>query len=184
MIGNTHTRNGAEFDIYVNDSNNNTIAPNETAKANYTFYLTDDTRLCTLDTEFNKTNVGYEDASNLTLMWRIDVLCWDNYHLEPVWANLTVSYGSFTEFWNVTVAEIPLSDYGRLSGNLMGDKPSEYWVWGPPNSSMNWLPVIEYKQNISEKSIYQPMNCTAINRWDQILGKNITYRNITTEIVD
>jgi predicted CXXCH cytochrome family protein len=111
-------------------------------------------------------------------MWRIDVLCWDNYHKEEVWANLTVRYGDLSNIGNVTVwgeDEIPLSNHGRLSGNAFDD-------YGPPTSSSNWLPIIEYKQNITGKTTYQPMNCTAINRWDKMAGKNITYRNVTTMI--
>jgi parallel beta-helix repeat protein len=104
MIGNDLTRNGAEFDIRINDSNGATIANNKSTATNYTFYLTDDTRLATLDTVFNKTKVGYGDAlSNLTLMWRIDVLCWDNYHQEWVWANLTVRYGDYSDAGSAAV---------------------------------------------------------------------------------
>ena len=80
--------------------------------------------------------------------------------------------------------EMPLSNYGRLSGNPKGDKIEDSRGLGPPNSTMNWLPVIEYKQNVSGKSIYQPIKYTAINRWDKFEGKNRTYRNITTEITD
>ncbi|RZB29225.1 MAG: hypothetical protein AEth_01367 [Candidatus Argoarchaeum ethanivorans] len=178
IIGNDLTRNSSEFDIRLNDSNYCVIVNNESVTANYTFYLTNDTRLATLDTVFNKTEVGYEDTSNLTLMWRIDVLCWDNYHIEFVWANLTVRYGEFSDIGNVTVwgeNEIPLSNHGRLSSN-------DFDYYGPPASGDNWLPIIEYKENVTGKTTYQPMNCTAINRWDKIQGKNITYRNITTEI--
>jgi parallel beta-helix repeat protein len=178
MIGNDLTWDGSEFDIRINDSNDATIANNESTAANYIFYLTNNTSLCTLDTIFDKTKVGYEDDSNLTLMWRIDVLCWDNYHLEPVWANLTVRYGDLSNIGNVKVwgeEEIPISKHGRLSGN-------DFDYYGPPNSSSKWLPIVEYKQNASGKTTYQPMNCTAINRWDKLQDKNITYRNVTTAI--
>jgi parallel beta-helix repeat protein len=98
MIGNDLTRSGAEFDIRLSDSNDCVIAPNSTVTADYTYYLTDDTRLATLDTIFNKTKVGYgDDKSNLTLMWRIDVLCWGNYHQEAMWSNLTVQYSDFID---------------------------------------------------------------------------------------
>lgn len=180
MIGNDLTCNRAEFDIRINDSNDVVIAPNSTVTANYTFYLTDNTRLCTLDTIFNKSKIYYEDTtSNLTLMWRIDVLCLDNYHLEPVWANLTVCYGDYSDIGNVTVwdDEVPLSNHGRLSGN-------DFDYYGPLISGDNWLIVIEYKQNISTKTTYQPMNCTAINRWDKFQGINKIYRNITTVITE
>ena len=88
--------------------------------------------------------------------------------------------------WVVTVreGEMPPSNYGRLSGNPMGDKTEDSLVWGPPNSVMNWLPVIEYKQNVSGKNIYQPTKYTAINRWDKFEGKNRTYLDLTTEITD
>ena len=178
MIGNDFTRNGAEFDVRINDSNDATITNNESTAANYTFYLTNDTRVCTLDSVFNKTDVGYEDTSNLTVMWRIDVLCWDKYHLEPVWANLTVRYGDFSDVGDVIVwgeSEIPLSNHGRLSGN-------DFDFYGPPDSSSNWLPVVEYKENVTGQITHQPMNCTAINRWDKIEGRNTTHRNITTTI--
>jgi parallel beta-helix repeat protein len=177
MIGNDLTPNGSEFDIRINDSNGATFTNNESTAANYIFYLTNDTRLCTLDTVFDKTKVGYEDTSNLTLMWRIDVLCLDNFHQEPMWTNLTVRYrdiGDYNESlcWD---GETPNAN-GRLSNNAFGD-------YGPPTSSSNWLPVIEYKQNASTKMIYQPMNCTAVNRWDvlnNIYGKS--YKNITAAI--
>jgi parallel beta-helix repeat protein len=178
MIENDLTRNGAEFDIRINDSDDATIANNESTAANYIFYLTNNTRLCTLDTVFDKTKVGYEDTSNLMLMWRIDVLCWDNYHREDVWANLTVRYGDLSDIGNVKVwgeEEIPLSKHGRLSGN-------DFDYYGPPTSSSNWLPIVEYTQNVTGKTTYQPMNCTAINRWDKLQGKNIAYRNVTTAI--
>ena len=178
MIGNLHTRNGAEFDIYINDSSNNTIAPNETAAANYTFYLTDDTRLCTLDTVFNKSLVGYEDTSSLTIMWRIDVFSWDNSHMEPIWGNLTVRYGDYSEVGGILIWDGEVSNAnGRLS-----DNPRDYW--GPPNSTDNWLPVIEYRENATAKTNYQstPMNCTVINRWDVLQGVDSSYRNIITQI--
>ncbi len=177
MIGNDFTRNGSKFDIRINDSDDAIIAPNNTVTANYTFYLTKDTRLCTLDTVFNKTMVGCEDTSNLTLMWRIDVLCWDNYHKEPMWTNLTVRYRDISDYdeslcWE---GETPNAN-GRLSNNAFDD-------YGPPTASSNWLPVIEYKQNTSKKTNYQPMNCTAVNRWD-VLNKiyDQSYKNITTVI--
>ncbi|NOR47892.1 MAG: DUF2341 domain-containing protein, partial [Methanosarcinaceae archaeon] len=178
MIGNLHTRNGAEFDIYINDSSNNTIAPNETAAANYTFYLTDDTRLCTLDTVFNKSLVGCEDTSSLTIMWRIDVFSWDNSHMEPIWGNLTVRYGDYSEVGGILIWDGEVSNAnGRLSNN-----PRNYW--GPPNSTDNWLPVIEYRENATAKTNYQstPMNCTVINRWDVLQGVDSSYRNITSRI--
>ena len=177
MVGNDLTRNGSEFDIRINDSNGATIANNESTAANYTFYLTSNTSLCTLDTVFDKTKVGYEDDSNLTLMWRIDVLCGDNYHQEAMWTNLTVRYRDISDYneslcWEGETANAN----GRLSNNAFGD-------YGPPTSSSNWLPVIEYKQNASKKMIYQPMNCTAINQWD-VLNKiyDRRYKNLTTAI--
>ena len=177
MIGNDLTWDGSEFDIRINDSNDAVIANNKSTAANYIFYLTNNTSLCTLDTVFDKTNVGYEDDSNLTLMWRIDVLCWDNYHQEPMWTNLTVRYRDISDYneslcWEGGTA----TANGRLSNNAFGD-------YGPPTSSSNWLPVIEYKQNASKKSIYQPMNCTAINQWD-VLNKiyDRRYKNLTTAI--
>ena len=179
LINNSHSRgSGAEFDICINDSNYTIIAPNETTAENYTFYLTGDTRLCTLDTVFNKTDVGYEDTSNLTLMWRIDVLSWDNKHVEPIWGNLTVRYGDYSDvggilIWNGTVSNLN----GRLSNN-----PTEYW--GPPTSTDNWLPVIEYKENATGRVDYQsaPMNCTVINQWDRLQGRDTSYRNITVRV--
>ena len=177
MIGNDLIRNGSKFDIRINDSIDAIIAPNNTVSANYTFHLTNDTRLCTLDTVFNKTKICYEDTSNLTLMWRIDVLCWDNYHNEPIWTNLTVRYRDISDYneslcWE---GETPNAN-GRLSNNAFGD-------YGPPTSSSNWLPIIEYKQNVSTKTTYQPMNCTAVNRWD-VLNQmyDQSYKNITTVI--
>ncbi|KAB3541866.1 MAG: hypothetical protein C5617_008955, partial [ANME-2 cluster archaeon] len=177
MIGNDLTRKVAEFDIRINDSNGATFTNNESTAANYIFYLTNDTRLCTLDTVFDKTKVGYEDTSNMTLMWRIDVLCWDNYHQEPMWTNLTVRYRDISDYneslcWE---GKTPNAN-GRLSNNAFYD-------YGPPTSSSNWLPVIEYKQNASTKTTYQPMNCTAVNRWD-VLNKiyDKRYKNITTAI--
>jgi parallel beta-helix repeat protein len=177
MIGNDLTRKVAEFDIRINDSNGATFTNNESTAANYIFYLTNDTRLCTLDTVFDKTKVGYEDTSNLTLMWRIDVLCLDNFHQEPMWTNLTVRYRDISDYneslcWE---GETPNAN-GKLSNNAFGD-------YGPPTSSSNWLPIIEYKQNASTKTTYQPMNCTAVNRWDvfnKIYGKS--YKNITAAI--
>ena len=177
MIGNDLTRNGSEFDIRINDSNGAAIANNESTAANYTFYLTGNTSLCTLDTVFDKTKVGYEDDSNLTLMWRIDVLCWDNYHQEAMWTNLTVRYRDISDYNESLCWEGETSnENGRLSNNAFGD-------YGPPTSSSNWLPVIEYKQNASKKMIYQPMNCTAINQWD-VLNKiyDRRYKNLTTAI--
>jgi len=177
MIGNDLTRNGSEFDIRINDSNGAAIANNESTAANYTFYLTGNTSLCTLDTVFDKTKVGYEDTSNLTRMWRIDVLCWDNYHQEPMWTNLSVRYRDISDYNESLCWEGGTSDAtGRLSNNAFGD-------YGPPTSSSNWLPVIEYKQNASKKTTYQPMNCTAVNRWD-VLNKiyDKSYKNITTAI--
>lgn len=177
MIGNDLTRNGAEFDIRINDSNGATFTNNESTAANYTFYLTNDIRLCTLDTVFDKTKVDYEDTSNLTLMWRIDVLCWDNFHQEPMWTNLTVRYRDISDYNESLCWEGETSNAnGRLSNNAFGD-------YGPPTSSSNWLTVIEYKQNASTNTTYQPMNCTAVNRWD-VLNKiyDKRYRNITTVI--
>jgi len=177
MIGNDLTRNGAEFDIRINDSNGAAFTNNESTAANYIFYLTNDTRLCTLDTVFDKTKVGYEDTSNLTLMWLIDVLCWDNFHQEPMWTNLTVRYRDIGDYNESLCWEGETSnENGRLSNNAFGD-------YGPPTSSSNWLPVIEYKQNASTKTTYQPMNCTAVNKWDvlnKIYGKS--YKNITAAI--
>ncbi|NOR59048.1 MAG: hypothetical protein GQ469_00190, partial [Methanosarcinales archaeon] len=177
MIGNDLTRNGTEFDIRINDSNGATFTNNESTAANYIFYLTNDTRLCTLDTVFDKTKVDYEDTSNLTLMWRIDVLCLDNFHQEPMWTNLTVRYRDISDYNESLCWEGETSNAnGRLSNNAFGD-------YGPPTSSSNWLTVIEYKQNASTKTTYQPMNCTAVNRWDvfnKIYGKS--YRNITAVI--
>ncbi|MBC2709197.1 MAG: hypothetical protein HF977_16080 [ANME-2 cluster archaeon] len=177
MIGNDLTRNGAEFDIRINDSNGATFTNNESTAANYIFYLTNDIRLCTLDTVFDKTKVGYEDTSNLTLMWRIDVLCWDNYHLEPMWTNLTVRYRDISDYDESLCWEGETTNAnGRLSNNAFGDH-------GPPTPSSNWLTVIEYKQNVSTKMSYQPMNCTAVNRWD-VLNKiyDKRYKNLTTAI--
>ena len=185
MIGNDLTRNGAEFDIRINDSNDAIIAPNSTVIANYTFYLTDDTRLCTLDTVFNKTKVYYEDTTNLTLMWRMDVLCWDNYNQEAMWSNLSVRYSDFSVAngsmcWDGEISTGADTDPGKQSGRLSGNLFS---YRGPPNSSDKWLPIIEYKQNATGKNIYQPMNCTTINRWDRLQNRNDTfYRNITTAI--
>ncbi|MEA3283004.1 MAG: NosD domain-containing protein, partial [Euryarchaeota archaeon] len=187
MIGNDLTRNGAEFDIRISDSNDCVIAPNNTVTADYTYYLTDDTRLATLDTVFNKTKVGYEDTSDLTLMWRIDVLCWDNYHKEAMWSNLTVQYSDFSDAngslcWEGEISAKADANPGLQSGRLSGN-PFNYW--GPPTSEDNWLPIIEYKQNVSGKTTYQPMNCTAINGWDvlqKIYGR--TYRNVTTTITE
>jgi parallel beta-helix repeat protein len=177
MIGNDLTCNGSEFDIRINDSNGAAITNNESTAANYTFYLTGNISLCTLDTVFNKTKVGYEDTSNLTLMWRIDVLCWDNYHQEPMWTNLTVRYRDISDYNESLCWEGETSNAnGRLSNNAFND-------YGPPTSSSNWLPVIEYKQNASKKMIYQPMNCTAVNRWD-VLNKiyDRRYKNLKTAI--
>ncbi|NOR60177.1 MAG: hypothetical protein GQ469_06050, partial [Methanosarcinales archaeon] len=177
MIGNDLTRNGAEFDIRINDSNGAAFTNNESTAANYIFYLSNDTRLCTLDTVFDKTKVGYEDTSNLTLMWRIDVLCLDNFHQEPMWTNLTVRYRDISDYNESLCWEGETSNAnGRLSNNAFGD-------YGPPTSNSNWLPVIEYKQNASKKTTYQPMNCSAVNRWDvfnKIYGKS--YKNITAAI--
>ncbi|MEA1905776.1 MAG: NosD domain-containing protein, partial [Euryarchaeota archaeon] len=180
MIGNDLTWDGSEFDIRINDSNDCVIANNDSTAANYTFYLTNNTRLCTLDTVFNKTKVGYEDnESNLTLMWRIDVLCRDNYRKEPMWTNLTVRYSDLSHAngslcWEGETANAD----GRLSNNAFGD-------YGPPTSSSNWLPIIEYKQNASGKTTYQPMNCTAINRWDVLQEKyGRSYRNVTTSVTE
>ncbi|MEA1907841.1 MAG: NosD domain-containing protein, partial [Euryarchaeota archaeon] len=180
MLGNDFTRNGsggAEFDIRINDSNDCTIANNESTAANYTFYLTNDTRLATLDTVFNNAAVGYEDTSNLTLMWRIDVLCWDNYHLEPMWTNLTVRYRDISDYNESLCREgVTLNANGRLSNNNFGD-------YGPPTSDSNWLPVIEYKENVTGKTTYQPMNCTAVNRWDVLNGvDDRRYKNLTTAV--
>jgi len=178
MVGNLHTRNGAEFDIYINDSNNNTIAPNATTAANYTFYLTNDTRLCTLDTVYNKSSVGYEDTSSLTIMWRIDVFSWDNSHIEPIWGNLTVRYGDYSEVGGILLwsDEVSIAN-GRLSDN------SRYF-WGPPNSSSNWLPIVEYMENATGKLNYQstPMNCTVINRWDVLQGTDTSYGNMSYRV--
>jgi parallel beta-helix repeat protein len=58
MLGNNLIRNGSEFDIRINDSNGAAIANNESTAANYIFYLTNNTSLCTLDTVFDKTKVG------------------------------------------------------------------------------------------------------------------------------
>jgi len=177
MVGNSLTSNGAGFDIRINDSNDAVIANNESTAANYTFYLTGDTSLCTLDTVFDKTNVGYEDTSKLTLMWRVDVLCWDNYHQEPIWTDLTVRYRDISDYGESLCWEGETSNAnGRLSNNAFGD-------YGPPTSSSNWLPVIEYKQNASKKVIYQPMNCTAVNKWDVL--NNIydrKYKNLMVTI--
>ncbi|PXF61242.1 MAG: hypothetical protein C4B59_04635 [Candidatus Methanogaster sp.] len=188
MIGNDLTRNGAEFDIRLTDSNDCVIGPNSTVTADYTYYLTDDTRLATLDTVFNKTKVGYgDDKSNLILMWRIDVLCWDNYHREAMWSNLTVQYSDFSDAngslcWKGEISAKADDDSGLQSGRLSGN-PFDYW--GPPRSGDNWLPIIEYKQNASGKTTYQPMNCTAINGWD-VLQKiyDRTYQNVTTTIAE
>jgi parallel beta-helix repeat protein len=186
MIRNDLTRNGAEFDIRINDSNGATFTNNESTAANYIFYLTNNTSLCTLDTVFDKTKVGYEDTSDLTLMWRIDVLCWDNYHLEAMWSNLTVQYSDFSDAdgslcWEGEISAGADADPdlqgGRLSGNPFG-------YWGPPTSSDNWLPIIEYKQNVSGKTTYQPLNCTAINQWDVLQKYDRSYRNITTTITE
>ena len=177
MIGNDLTRNGAEFDIRINDSNGAAFTNNESTAANYTFYLTGNTSLCTLDTVFDKTKVGYEDTSNLTVMWRIDVLCWDNYHQEPMWTNLTVRYRDISDYDESLCWEgETLNANGRLSNNAFND-------YGPPTSSSNWLTVIEYKQNASTKTTYQPMNCTATNRWD-VLNKiyDKRYKNLMTSI--
>ena len=177
MVGNDLTRNGAEFDIRINDSNGAAFTNNESTAANYTFYLTGNTSLCTLDTVFDKTKVGYEDTSNLTVMWRIDVLCWDNYHQEPMWTNLTVRYRDISDYDESLCWESEtLNANGRLSNNAFND-------YGPPTSSSNWLTVIEYKQNASTKTTYQPMNCTATNRWD-VLNKiyDKRYKNLTTAI--
>jgi parallel beta-helix repeat protein len=187
MIGNDLTRNGAEFDIRINDSNGATFTSNESTAANYIFYLTNNISLCTLDTVFDKTKVGYEDDSNLTLMWRIDVVCWDNYHRESMWSNLTVRYSDLSDAngllcWDGEISagadDDPDAQGGRLSGNLFS-------YWGPPTSGDNWLLIIEYKQNVSGKTTYQPMNCTAINQWDvlqEIYGRS--YRNVTTTITE
>ncbi|KAB3541842.1 MAG: hypothetical protein C5617_009055, partial [ANME-2 cluster archaeon] len=187
MIGNDLTWGGAEFDIRINDSNGATFTNNESTAANYIFYLTNNTSLCTLDTVFDKTKVGYEDDSNLTLMWRIDVVCWDNYHQESMWSNLTVRYSDLSDAngllcWDgeilAGVYTTPDVQGGRLSG-----KPFSYW--GPPTSSDNWLPIIEYKQNVSGKTTYQPMNCTAINQWDVLQEiYDRSYRNVTTTITE
>jgi len=180
IIGNVHSiRNSAEFDICINDSNNNVIAPNETTATNYTFYLTGDTRLVTLDTVFNKTNVGYEDTSGITLMWRIDVFSWDNKHIEPIWGNLTVRYGDYSAVGGILVwdGQVPNAN-GRLSNNSMD-------YWGPPNSDDNWLPIIEYKENATGKVNYQstPMNFSVVNMWDKLQSiDDKLYRNITTTI--
>ena len=180
MIGNDFTRGGSggsEFDIIINDSNDCVIANNESTAANYTFYLTNDTRLATLDTVFDKAAVGYEDTSNLTLMWRIDVLCWDNYHLEPMWTNLTVRYRDISDYNESLCWEgVTPNANGRLSNNTFGN-------YGPPTSSSNWLPVIEYKENVAGKTAYQPMNCTAVNRWDVLNGiYDQRYKNLTTAV--
>ncbi|RZN15551.1 MAG: hypothetical protein EF812_02110 [Methanosarcinales archaeon] len=185
IIGNDFQRNSSEFDITLNDSNGCVIAPNNTVTANYTFYLTNDTRLATLDTVFNKTKVCYEDTSNLTLMWRIDVLCWDNYHKEAIMSNLTVQYSDLSDAngllcWEGEIsagAAVEGQQNGRLSGN-----PFDYW--GPPTSGDNWLPIIEYKENVTGKTTYQSMNCTAISKWDVLYGKTRTYRNVTTTITE
>ena len=179
IIGNDFTRNGSKFDIKINDSNDCTIANNESTAANYTFYLTNDTRLATLDTVFDKAAVGYEDTSNLTMMWRIDVLCWDNYHLEPMWTNLTVSYRDISDYNESLCWDgVTPNANGRLSGNAFGD-------YGPPTAGSNWLSVIEYKENVTGKTIYQPMNCTAVNRWDVLNGiHDRRYKNLTTTIAE
>jgi parallel beta-helix repeat protein len=188
MIGNDLTWDGPEFDIMINDSNGARIANNESTADNYTFYLTNNTSLCTLDTVFDKAKVGYEDDSNLTLMWRIDVLCWDNYHKESLKSNLTVQYSDLSDAngslcWGGEISAGADEDEdvqgGRLSGNLFG-------YWGPPTSSDNWLPIIEYKQNVSGKTTYQPMNCTAINYWDVLQDEHTTksYRNVTTRVTE
>lgn len=179
MIGNLRsTRNNAQFDIYINDSNNTIITNNQTTAANYTYYLTGDTRLVTLDTVFNKVKAGYEDTSNLTLMWRIDVLSWDNKHIEPIWGNLTLRYGDYSDVGGILIWSGQVANAnGRLSNNLLS-------YWGPPNSSSNWLDIIEYKQNATGKINYQstPMNATVINMWDKLQNINRSYRNITQTI--
>jgi parallel beta-helix repeat protein len=179
MIGNIRSnRNSAQFDIHINDSNNIIITNNQTTAANYTLYLTGDTRLVTLDTVFNKTKVGYEDTSNLTLMWRIDVLSWDNKHIEPIWGNLTVRYGDYSDVGGILLWSGQVSNAnGRLSNNLLN-------YWGPPDSGDNWLPIIEYKQNATGKINYQstPMNASVINMWDKLQSINKSYRNITKTI--
>lgn len=179
MIGNMRSnRNSAQFDIYVNDSNNNIIANNQTTAANYTFYLTGDTRLVTLDTVFNKTKAGYEDTSDLTLMWRIDVLSWDNKHIEPIWGNLTVRYGDYSDVGGILLWDGQVANAnGRLSDNSLNYR-------GPPDSGDNWLVIIEYKQNATGKINYQstPMNATVINMWDKLQSINKSYRNITQTI--
>ncbi len=179
LIGNIRSnRNSAQFDIYINDSNNIIITNNQTTAANYTLYLTGDTRLVTLDTVFNKTKVGYEDTSNLTLMWRIDVLSWDNKHIEPIWGNLTVRYGDYSDIGGILLWDGQVANAnGRLSNNLLN-------YWGPPDSGDNWLVIIEYKQNATGKINYQstPMNATVINMWDKLQSINKSYRNITQTI--
>lgn len=179
MIGNTRSnRNSAQFDIYINDSINNIVAANQTTAANYTFYLIGDTRVATLDTVFNKTKAGYEDTSDLTLMWRIDVLSWDKKHIEPIWGNLTVRYGDYSDVGGILLwdGEV-VNANGRLSHNSLD-------YWGPPDSGDNWLVVIEYRQNATGKINYQstPMNATVINRWDKLQNINKSYRNITQTI--
>ena len=188
MIGNDLIRNGAVFDIRINDSNGATFTNNESTAANYIFYLTNNTSLCTLDTVFDKTKVGYEDDSNLTLMWRIDVVCWDNYHKESMWSNLTVRYSDLSDAngllcWDGEISAGAQDGEQVVQGGRLSGKPFSYW--GPPISSDDWLPIIEYKQNVSGKTTYQPMNCTAINQWDvlqEIYGRS--YRNVTTTITE
>jgi hypothetical protein len=93
--------------------------------------------------------------------------------------NLTVRYSDLSDANGALCWDGKTSNAnGRLSNNAFGD-------YGPPTSSSNWLPIIEYKQNASGKTTYQSMNCTAINQWDVLQGiDDRSYKNVTTRITE